>query len=103
MFEGPFLPGWCIGLFSHFRWQIGMLHFEHLRSNDSSLILVKHDTQTGVEFGAGATMTALSMTIFSPRLKKSPRKVMSSNRLAISGEVWSSPEAKSYHATHTRA
>ena len=59
------LPDLCIILSWHFCEHTGRLHFLH-RSSSTFFSLPKHETQTGVEFGAGATIAGSSTKMFSP-------------------------------------
>ena len=59
------LPGLCIILSWHFCEHTGKLHFLHL-SSSTFFSFPKHETQTGVEFGAGATIAGSSTKMFSP-------------------------------------
>ena len=60
-----YLPGLCIILSWHFCEHTGRLHFLH-RSSSMFFSLPKHETQTGVEFGTGATIAGSSTKMFSP-------------------------------------
>ena len=59
------LPGTCIILSWHFCEHTGRLHFLH-RSSSMFFSFPKHETQTGVEFGTGATTAGSSTKMFSP-------------------------------------
>ena len=60
-----YLPGLCIILSWHFCEHTGRLHFLH-RSSSMFFSFPKHETQTGVELGAGATIAGSSTKMFSP-------------------------------------